>query len=266
MRGLLNRWARGSFFSTLVSAFLVVPSLALLQACGGGGGGSAANSNVITITKSVSTLTGSAAYLQGTYQDSAAVVSTEVSGTVSPVPTGSIYPEITLNGQGFVAANTTVTVNGDGSYNAVFKPDTSLQPGTYPGTITLALYKDAALTQAYTVVGGTLPFAVTITPMLSGSIFDNGIQAGSAFTPQTFGGQTIGIASGDIVEIETNIPTQWSWPNYSNEGQVAPMQDSTLTAWRAIITKPVSGTPVAFLTGTAQDGSGQTLLAVVNIN
>lgn len=260
---LLPTGSRGGLVSRI--AFLSLPSaaLALTLACGGGGGGSSAGAPSITITPNQTSISATLYQGQGSYHGST-LSQVMVSGAYSPVPASEAYPEILSSGVGFVLADTRLFLE-NGYFTAYFTPDATLAPGTYEGTWSFKLYQDSAMTQAYTVHGGSIPFTVTVTPFLSVNLNAGGT-AISGITPAN-NNQALTVPEGTVIEFDStaSIPISVSYSSGPNMVQVVnPLGNGTDT-WTATLSLPAPSINTIGLIVEAQDGSGQNVTVNITV-
>jgi len=250
-----------SAFRVYSSAGLSIVSLALILACGGGGGG---NNSGITIYKDQPTISASVFQGQGTYQNST-ITPTVLAGTYSPVPAALLYPYVTASAPGFVALDSTVDIYNNGTFSASFTPDSSLAPGTYPGTISVKVFQDAAMTIPIAVTGGSVPFTVTVTrPLVVNVLY----QAGSlnGVSPTNNNG-SINIPDGTTIEFDSinQIPFTVM---YSSGAVGLPAVSNIVTSqytWTAKLSMTASYADPLSLTVVAADGSPQNVTVTVNV-
>jgi hypothetical protein len=65
--------------------------------------------------------------------------------------------------------------NPDGTYSTTLYTSNSLSIGVHEGTLTLRLYKDAQHTQEYALSGATVPYSITVEPLVSLSVSQGGV-------------------------------------------------------------------------------------------
>jgi hypothetical protein len=169
-----------------------------LAACGGGGGGGE-DSNTFELEFAVPSLT------FRLFAGDTVVEQQPVSGTVSGGSSAAtVYVRVVDSGTAFGGAPIIVGVNGS-SFTTHLAPSTSLAAGTYTGTLTAELCKDSACTTKYDVSGGSLPYSVTVSPLLNIEVLVNGSSTLSVTSTPPTPVQNLHVASGSTIEIRSNI-------------------------------------------------------------
>ncbi len=231
----------------------------LLAACGGGGGGA---EQPIALTFTPGTLTGTAFQGQGNVA-LGTDVKYRLTARLSQVPTTTTYVQVLIAGQGFLPGAIPVGDNGDGSFSASLPADTSLEPGTYAGTITVTLCHDAACRQPYALTGNSLAYSVRVTPRLQVEMLHDGVlfatvgaNARSCIAGPVNTGSISPVepryVTGSVLGVSSNLPVTFE----GMEGVVAPPGPAiTSTSWAGAMQVSQPWRPC--LTITATDGSGQ---------
>lgn len=242
---MLNRLTRPFSIAAMVFAAMT------LSACGGGD----SSSPDMTVSFNPSAL--SAKGFQGqqangnAFQDSTVTVQAAVSGTAS----GIVYARVVDSGQGFGGGALNVSSVGSGRYSATLRPNMTLVPGTYTGSLTLQLCKDAGCASQYTTAGATLPYTVTISPRLSVDVYVN-----STFVGTTLSGPTLSLQSAipnnSTVEFRSNVPVQWQYSSGPGFIGVTVNPSATSTDWKATLVRPANASIDSIdLNAVAQDGT-----------
>jgi hypothetical protein len=196
-------------------------------ACGGGGGGG----GVPTITIAFDhPLTARYFHNQhaGLNAPNNVALTVSATGTVDPVPSGVIYVVLEVDQAVFTGAPG-VDTRGTNGFILYLTPDVALAPGTYTGQIRVRIYQDAAATQPYQVVGGTLPYTLTVDPELTVTARVDGVPVGQVFSSSSTAvtmiwGQTIywypltpaaamTLHPGQLLELEASLPVTWYSPD-----------------------------------------------------
>lgn len=202
------------FRSIFIAAILLA-----LAACGGGGGGNS-NDSAITLTLNPSTIS---ATFPGNNQ-SLSIPGVDVTATVSPAITSSVYVYIVDSAGVLVQGATTITSNSNGSYTVRINFNKSLSPGTYTGNFTIRLCKDSACASEYALNGGRVPYTVTVTP---------GIQIVSATVNGVSVSPTsLNVRDGDVVTLQSNVPVGWTT---AQSGVIVSNESSSSTLWSATL-------------------------------
>lgn len=144
----------GGLVRTLIVLIAIAASLA---ACGGGGGGgssggSSGNSSSSSLSVALASTSGSASATES----SAASLGTTATIT-GTVPSGAV---VDLQYDSAVLASGTATAGAAGIYTISAQTKSDLAPGTYTGTLTFRLCKEAACTTVYP--GSTATYAYTV--------------------------------------------------------------------------------------------------------
>ncbi|MGM3277394.1 hypothetical protein [Ralstonia sp. 24A2] len=230
----------------------VVSAAVMLTACGGGGDGGNPD---MTVSYGTSSLTAKAFQGQqlgvNAFQDPMVTVQATVFGSAS----GTVYARVLDSGQGFGGSPLSVSAQGSGRYSANLKANAALVPGTYTGTLTLQLCKDAGCSSQYTTAGAALPYTVTITPRLSVDVYVNGMFFG---TTTSGPGLTVpaAVPNNSNVEFRSNIPVQWRYSSGPGFIGVTVNQSSTSTDWKATLVRPANAsTDFIGLSAVTQDSS-----------
>jgi len=191
-------------------------------------------------------------------------VQIQIPGSISPTIANTVYPVITISNDAFLPAQTQIEVFSTGNFSASLYDNTPLPVGTYPGTMTLAIYADAGHTQPYKLTGNVLQYTYEVLPMLSVTAKDNGTGTGTAMTSYEYNGSA-SITSGDTLELDANVASNWVVSGVSN-CTVTPGTTST-TAWTGVITKNISADSASFyVTVVSQDPTQQGVLVHVTVN
>lgn len=231
----------------------VVSAAVMLTACGGGGDGG--SNPDMTVSYSTSALTAKAFQGQqvnvNALQDPAVTVQATVSGSAS----GTVYARVVDSGQGFGGSSLAVSSVGSGRYSASLRPNVTLVPGTYTGTLTLQLCKDAGCASQYSTSGAALPYTVTITPRLSVDVYVNG-----SFVGTTLSGPSLtvpmAVPNNSTVEFRSNVPVQWQYSSGPGFIGVTVNPSATSTDWKATLVRPaISSTDSIELDTITQDSS-----------
>jgi hypothetical protein len=130
------------------------------------------------------------------------------------------------------------------TYPSRLQVSSALPPGTYPGTAQFVACADAACTSRYSVAGGSLPYELTVTPLLRADVFANGIASGSVQSGDA--AVPITLADGGSIEFRSSIPVQVQYSAGPGIVQVSVDPASTPQVWKATLQRD------AFLGGTQQ--------------
>lgn len=151
---------------------------------------------------------------------------TSITVSVSPLPSGTVYPLVLATGPGWAPDPIVVSQTGQsGVFAANLVADTSLTVGsTYSGTLKLALCKDPACKYQYTIQGGTLAYNLIVVPSQAFTVsLAAKLSAGNyAMTP------------GVPVTVTANGPVIWSSFQSSGYAQLVTIS-STSTTWTGTI-------------------------------
>ncbi|WP_295855902.1 hypothetical protein [uncultured Xylophilus sp.] len=159
--------------------------------------------------------------------------STTVKATITNIPNDLTNAIITISGKGFSNfATIYLGKNFDGEYSATFNSDYSLELGTYTGTMKLILCRNDPCTEVATLIGGELPYRVTIVPRVELTIAGNASQT----TGTTY------IRSGETVTITSNRPVTWRIGS-SITGSTMTTTTSTPYTWTGVL----KGSPQGFI-------------------
>jgi hypothetical protein len=244
---------------TCIAVFFSV----MLAACGGGGSGdkSAPAGNAATaVTYNMSTATVSFFQNQKQYSTTQAADPTiSITATLSTLPSGTAYPVVAEDKAVFLTGSTVVVRNSSTNFTATLVPDVTLSPGIYKGTLTLMLCKDQACSAQYPLTGATLPYVITVTPQLTATIKINGVIQPQPLKATKPGFYTI--RAGQTLEMDSNLPIQWNYPNNPGEPKVTPTS-TTSTTWQGSVSLGTSGnstTILGMLPDGSQNGLGLTL-------
>jgi hypothetical protein len=202
-----------------------------LAACGGGGSDSTTNpsanaSPAISVSFNVTSLN------TGVLVTKSAAM--PVSATLSSLPSGNVFVFIVADKPVIQTGATLVTQNADGSFSVTLETDPSLAVGTYSGTFTLELCKDALCASQYSLTGATLPYTIVVVPAVTLSV----TSAGLPLSLDLF--SNYDVHSGDTVTITSNIPVTWSQGS-SSGSSTATATSTTTTSWTGTITGPFDG-------------------------
>jgi len=132
-----------------------VAMVGLLVSCGGGGGGGGGG----TITVMWDQPSWDETFLLPT-----TFVPVSVSGSLTGAPGGTIYANLTINADGtspFPDQDFTI-VGTSRNFFVDLVVDSGLAAGTYTGTVSLVLCKDAACNSKYGVTGNTIPYVIRL--------------------------------------------------------------------------------------------------------
>jgi hypothetical protein len=248
------------------AASLVLAVGVALAGCGGGGDGAlaAGGGDVLQVTFTPQPLVFS------TFEDwfGRRVYETV---TVSPVPTETPYVFVTDSAATFVAGTITVTALGGNSFRASLPIRDGLAPGTYSGTLTVQICRDAACADPYVLSDATLSYSITIRPVIAGlppltatvsvdGVATTDVSEGLAGSVRTY---TISIRSGQTVELVPSVPfvSVSTWNNGTVITMLPPGQAGTIRATVSLASGATSGS--AELSGRADDG--RTVRLTVNV-
>lgn len=150
-----------------------------------------------------------------------------IRATLSPEPTAAVFPMIVASKPDIQTGSVYVERNPDGTYSTTLYTSSSLSIGVHEGTLTLRLYKDAQHTQQYALSGATVPYSITVEPLVSLTVRQGGV----AITPG-YGGYLV--TSGQEVAITSNLPVTWD----IGGGMTATLSSvsQTETTWNVILT------------------------------
>jgi hypothetical protein len=194
------------------------------------------------------------AYLSNT---SRPAVSAAVSGTVSPVPQGTLYVRVVLDAPVF-ETSVGLSITPPDAFTLGFTPVTTLAPGVYTGTVQVQVFQDAGLTRPYRVTGGTLPYVLTVDPELVVTVKVDGVvqtetfssshYAVTSFNPIGYGtiywrDGTSPAASwtlhpGQVVELQASIPVTWYGPDRTAASYASWFDPPTVTSTTISQTMP----------------------------
>src|SRR5258705_2947950 len=108
-------------------------------------------------------------------------VTASVNGTITPIPSGSLYVVIALDFPVFTGAPT-LTALGGNAFSVTLTPDGTLAAGSHSGSLKIDMYGDAALTKHYNVAGNMLPYTLTVDPELTVTARIDDVAASTAFS------------------------------------------------------------------------------------
>jgi len=262
----------------LARPLALLPLLLGLFACGGGGGSSAAPAFTLHFTPGQLTAQffHNQTYLQNTYANP---VTAGVTGTIDPLPSGTLYVLIVVDAPVFVG-DPAVSVLGGNAFSLSLTPDTNLAAGTYTGNLTIQLFQDATATNPYSVTGGTLPYTLTVDPELTVTATIDGVPAGVVFSSSntavtSINGSTIywnpaqpaaavDLTPGQVLELQASVPVTWYSPDqFYPYGYLWQAPTVTATTLTQTIAAPPSGTTgitgnayIAVPTAGGQFGAG----------
>jgi hypothetical protein len=242
----------------------LLPLLLGLLACGGGGGSGSGPSFTLHFTPGRLT----AQYFHNQHQllnTSAPPVTAGVSGTIDPLPSGTLYVVLVLDAAVFVG-EPSVSLLGGNAFTLSLTPDTNLAPGTYTGNISIQMFQDAARAKPYSVIGGTLPYTLTVAPELTVTAAIDGVAAGVVFSSShtavtDINGSTIywnplqpaaafNLTTGQVLELRSSVPVTWHSPDqFYPYGYLWQAPTITATTLTQTIAPPPDGSPG--LTGNA---------------
>jgi hypothetical protein len=241
----------------------LLPLLLGLAACGGGGSGSSPGFTLrFTPGQLAARYFHNQHHLQNTSEPP---VVASVTGTIDPLPSGIVYVVVVEDLPVF-QGTPSVTLLGGNAFSLSWEPDPGLAPGTYTGNLAIHLFQDAALTQPYSVTGGTLPYALTVDPELTVTATIDGVPAGAVFSSSSTAvtdinlntiywnpsqpGAAFTLAPGQVIELQASIPVTWYSPDqfypYGYLWEAPAITSTTLTQ---TIAAPPSGS--TGLTGNA---------------
>jgi hypothetical protein len=210
---------------------LLAFAIAALGACGGGGSsssGAGSTDTTIAVTLSPDPLTATTEIGTG--------VPVTATATLSPLPVGNVFVVVVFDRPVIQTGALQVTSNPNGSYSATFQTDSTLAVGTYSGTLTLELCKDAQCASEYPLSGATLPYTFTVLDQVKLTATD---AAGGA-VPTNSAGTEYEVHSGDQVTVTSNTPVRWVASAPDLGGTLTPMATTT-TTWIGAITGPATG-------------------------
>jgi len=214
-------------------------SMSPLVACGGGGGGGGDAATPASIEVSIDPAPLTAAWLDSWIPDPLTVTA-----RLSVVPTGTVYPVVVLDQAVFVEESVSVSQVDASTFSMNITPVSGLAVGEYTGTLTLRLCKDAACASEYTLVGGRLPYTLTVNPALVVTISIDGVaqthSGGIPYEATPGFPLTFDISSGVTVELNSHAPVQWITDTHGQDATITTLS-STPTTWRGTI----SGSPNA---------------------
>ena len=208
-----------------IAAMLV---LASLVACGGGGGDS---EPPITVTISPSTATTSG--VVGMYPDG---VGLQVSAVLSRTPTGTVYPVIQSNSSAIRSGVADAIVTGTNTYSVIVHSMPTLTAGTYTGTLSLRLCKDAQCASEYPLTGASVPFSIKMIPLPTFTLTTTPAN-GAPSTITVAAGNPYDVPNGQAFTLTSDTPVTWSVQN--DEANISG-QTTTATVFSGVVTK-VSG-------------------------
>lgn len=226
--------------------------VAVLSACGGGGGGS--DGSTIALNFDEERVQATFFEHQEMYVNAQADPDVTIGLSADGEVSGPIYVQVVDNNQAFVGQPAAITDQGDGRFTATLRANSDLSPGTYTGSLTVNICKDANCASKYDVTGNTLPYTITIVPQLSVKIYVDGVEVAAAtsgsdviqlpYTPRT------------SIEIVSNTPmaimAQDQPGSYTFEVDPA----STSQDWMAQIDTTSGLHPGTFVDVKAADGTG----------
>ena len=186
-------------------------------------------------------------------------VAASVNGTITPIPSGSLYVVIALDFPVFTG-NPVLTALGGNAFSVTLTPDSTLAAGTHSGVMKIDLYGDAALTKHYNVAGNMLPYTLTVDPELTVTAKIDGVAAPNVFSssnPAVTGinGSTIywnhgqpaaafTLPPGKVLELQASIPVTWHSPDqFYPYGSLWSAPTVTATTLTQTIAAPPEGTP-----------------------
>jgi hypothetical protein len=233
-----------------------------LIACGGGGGSGPGFTLHFIPGRLTAQYFHNQHYLVNT---SAPLVTASVSGTIDPVPSGTLYVVLVLDAAVFVGAPS-VSLLGGNAFSLSLTPDTNLAAGTHNGNISIQMFQDAARTMPYSVSGGTLPYTLTVAPELTVTTVIDGVVAGVTFSSSSTAVTDINnstiywnpsqpataftLKPGQVLELRSSVPVTWHSPDqfypYGSLWQAPTITATTLTQ---TIAAPPDGT--SGMTGNA---------------
>lgn len=245
-------------------ALALFPLLGLL-ACGGGGGGSG-GAPTFTLRFDPGGL--AARYFhnqQNGVNTYAAPVTASVGGTIDPLPSGTLYVVIVADAPVFLAG-ASVTFLGGNAFSVSLTPDVALAPGTHAGNLTVHMFQDAALTKPYNVIGGTVPYTLTVDPELTVAVAIDGVPSGTVFSSSSTAVTALNVptiywypsqpaaaftlAPGQVISLEASVPVTWYSPDqFYPYSYLWTAPTTTATTLTQTIASPPSGS--TGLTGNA---------------
>lgn len=196
-------------------------AVSALAACGGGGSGGSDDGtstaqSAVSVVLSPASITasfpggGTAALDQPT---------ANVTATVTNAPSGSVYAMVVDSGNVLQPGAHDVVANADGTYSANLTYERQIPVGTYTGTFTLKLCQDSACATPYRVVGGTLPYTVTVTPAATFTATVDGVAQPIS---------SVHGREGDTLVVQASQPVDWST---AQGGAFASAVSTTTTTW-----------------------------------
>ena len=162
-----------------------------------------------------------------------------VTGAVSPAPSGTAYVDVLDSGSLIVLASVGISGNADGSFTATLPLRGDLAPGTHTGSLTVKICRDNLCANPYQLDGGTIPYAITVTPEVTTTatadlLVDGVTQTGTGGATDGFGvrNYSVSMPTGSLLEIDTSIPIMtWSGGGVGNPTvQITSMALQKLTA------------------------------------
>jgi hypothetical protein len=244
----------------------LLPLVLGLLACGGGGGG-AGPGPLYTLQFTPGQLAAQYFHNQQRLLNTYAPdVTASVTGTIDPIPSGTLYVVIVLDAPVFLG-NPSVSLLGGNAFSLSLTPDVSLPPGTYTGNLTIQLFQDAALKKPYPVTGGTLPYALTVDPELTVTATIDGVPAGVVFSSSGTAVTAIDcsvvtgycttiywnpsqptaafdLTPGQVLELQASVPVTWYSPDqFYPYGYLWQAPTVTATTLTQTIAAPPSGFP-----------------------
>lgn len=215
--------------------WLFAISLSVLSACGGGGGSSSPSSIEVTLDPKPLTASWLDRWVPGPLT---------ITARLSAVPTGTVYPVVVLDQAVFVPESVTVAQVDANTFSMNITPVNGLAVGEYSGNLTLRLCKDVACASEYTLVGGTLPYTLTVRPTLAVTVAIDGVLqtdfAGDPYEALSDWPLAFDIGTGVTVELTSHAPVQWVTDTHGQDATITTLS-STSTTWRGTI----SGSPNA---------------------
>lgn len=132
-----------------------------------------------------------------------------------------------------------VTLKSGSIYNAFFMPSADLLPGQYSGNLTLSIAPASAPNSPLPISGNVLPYQFTVAQgtTITGTINGQAIPGFAGLQNLPFGGQSLKVRHGQVVEFTSTAPIQWSTSTAG--GSVFPIVSlisTSTTNWKATIT------------------------------
>lgn len=219
----------------------VVPLACGLAACGGGGGGGA-NADPIAVSFGPSTVHRCAARGPSTANV------TVVAGAWLSRPAHDVARvNVLVTGTAVDPSTVAVTADGGRAYDVSAHLVSDLPVGTYEGTISLELCRDAACTSRHPLAGATLPYVVEVFPDPSLVVSTGGaIGTGSGPLHDIYQ-----VAPGATVRVDSDRPVTWMTGSVSGPPTLEATA-TTSTTWTAAL----SGAPGAWIQVLARTTCG----------